>query len=523
MDTDKKTGHAKLSVANRVIFNTGVLYFQLIIGIAISFLTTRIVLNALGETDYGIYMLVAGIVGMLGILNSNMSNTSMRYMAHSLGTANKETILKTFNTTLFLHFIIGFIVIFLMEIGGWLMFEFLLNIPQEKIYDAKVIFHFMVLTTFITVISVPYDAVMNAHENMMALALVNVLGSSLNLGVAIYLTYSETNLLILYGFLMLVIQILLRIIKQCYSKLKYTECKIKFKNYVEKKLLKEIFSFSMWNLLNSISALTIVQVKGIFLNMFYGVALNAADGVARQATTGVNMLAVNMTNALNPQVMKSEGGGNSQRRIYLTGLATKFTVFLFTIIAIPLFFEAPYILSIWLKSVPAYAVIFFQLILIAYTFEKFTFEITTSIRAVGNIKKFQIIETSVLLLNIPVYYLVLKMGYPPCSIYITSIIISLMGACVRLHFGKIIAGIDINSYIKTIVFPVLLPVILTIIFAFLPTLILNESALRLFITLFVSIIIMVSTFWFWGLNTIEKVKISQMVKPQISKVFSSGN
>jgi len=496
-----------------------VLYFQLIIGIAIGLFTTRIVLNALGETDYGIYMLVAGIVGMLGILNSNMSNTSMRYMAHSQGTGNKETILKTFNTTLFLHFLIGGIVIFLMEIGGWLMFEFLLNIPLEKMYDAKVIFHFMVLTTFITVISVPYDAVMNSHENILALSLVNIFGYLLNLGVAIYLTFSKTNLLILYGFLMLVIQILLRIIKQWYSKVKYAECKIRFQNYVEKKLLKEIFSFSIWNLLNSISALAIIQVKGIFLNIFYGVALNAADGVARQASTGVNMVSVSMTSALNPQVMKSEGAGNRQRRIYLTGLGTKLSVFLFSLIAIPLFLEAPYILNLWLKSVPDYAIIFFQIILIAAMFEKFTFEITTSIRAVGNIKKFQIIETSVLLLNIPIYYLVLKMGYPPYSIYITSIIISLMGACVRLHFGKKIAGININYFFKTIVYPVLLPILLTIMFAFLPKITLQESALRLFITLSVSITIMSSTFWLWGLDVNEKTRVKQIIKPQIQKIF----
>src|SRR5690606_27935573 len=130
----------------------------------------------------GIYILVAGIVGLLNILNSNMANTSMRYLAHTLGSDDKIKMLKTFNTTLFLHLIIGAGVVFIMQIGGWLMFEYLLNIPAEKIADAKIVFQFMVLTTFITVISVPYDAVMNAHENMLAISLVDLLGYVLKLG-----------------------------------------------------------------------------------------------------------------------------------------------------------------------------------------------------------------------------------------------------------------------------------------------------------------------------------------------------
>jgi O-antigen/teichoic acid export membrane protein len=229
--------------ANRIILNTGILYAQLLIGMVLGLFTTRIVLGALGETNYGIYMVVAGVVGMLGILNSNMSNTSMRYIAHSLGSGEKENIRKTFNTTIYLHFILGAIVVFLMEIGGWIMFEYLLNIPAEKVIDAKVVFQFMVVTTFVSVISVPYDAVINAHENMLVLALVEILGHIFKLAAALYLTISHSNLLILYGFFMLLIQILLVLIKFWYSKVKYVECKVRLKEYVDRSLAKKILSF----------------------------------------------------------------------------------------------------------------------------------------------------------------------------------------------------------------------------------------------------------------------------------------
>jgi O-antigen/teichoic acid export membrane protein len=500
-----------MKAANRVIFNTGVLYAQLIIGIIIGLFTTRLVLNALGETDYGIYILVGGVVGMLGILNSNMSNTSMRYMAHSLGTGDKETTLRTFNTTLFLNFLIGSVVVLIMEVGGVLMFDYLLSIPASKIFDAKIVFHFMVITTFITVISVPYDAVMNSHENILALSLVDILGYILKLGVAIYLTYSKTNLLIMYGFLLFAIEVILRIVKQWYSKVKYVECKMKFREYVDRKLLKEIFSFSIWNLLNSVSALAIVQVKSIFLNKFFGVGINAAEGVARQASLQVNMVSVNMTRALNPQVMKSEGGGDRQRMLYLTELGTKFTTFLFALFAIPLFFEAPFLFTLWLKSVPDYVVIFFQIIMIAMLIEKFTFEITTAIRAVGNLKIFQITETSILLLNIPIYYIVLKMGYPPYSIFITSIFVSFIGAFVRIYFGKKIAGLNFKLFFENAVFPVLLPIVFSCIFACLPHFLLQESLLKLCITFLFSISVMSCSFWLIGLNSNEKIIFKQII------------
>lgn len=505
---------------NKVIFNTAVLYLRLIINLVIGLITTRIVLDALGETDYGIYMLVAGVISMLGILNSNMANTSMRYMAHSLGAGDNELLLRTFNTTLFLHFILGIIIIAIMEIGGWFMFEYILNIPQEKVFDARIIFHFMVITTFISVISVPFDAVMNAHENLSILSLIDVLGYILKLSAAIYLTYADANHLIQYGFLMLLIQALLRIMKQLYSKIHYKECEIRFRKYVDRVLTKSILSFTGWNLLNSVSALSIVQAKSIFLNAFFGVQINAADGIAKQLSTQINMVSVNMTNALNPQIMKSEGGGNRKRMIYLTSLGTKFSAFLYTLVAIPLFIEAPFLLNLWLRSVPDYTIIFFQIILVAATLEKFTFEITTALRAVGDIKNLQIVETSILILNMPIYYIVLKMEYPPYSIYITSILVSLVGAFVRLCFGKKIAGICIGQYFKEAVFPVVTSIVLTLPIALLPHLILKASTTRFISTLVIAFVTMISTFWTWGLNTEEKRRAIIIVNSVRNK-FSS--
>lgn len=508
-----------MQAANKIVFNTGVLYIRLIIGLFIGLFTTRMVIGSLGETNYGVYMLVAGVVSMLGILNSNMSNTSMRFMAHSLGSGDKEKILKTFNTTLFLHFIIAVIVVVLMEIGGWLLFKYLLNIPEGKVFDAKIIFHFMVLTTFITVISVPYDALINAHENLLALSIVDLLGSLLSLAVAIYLTYSNCNLLILYGFLMFLVQLLLRIIKQWYSKVKYEECKIRFRSYVDRSLVKSILSFTGWNLIGSITSIAGVQVRSIVINMFFGVKLNAAEGLAKTVSTQVNMVSVSLTRAINPQLMKSEGAGDRDRLIRITSTGSKYSAFLFALFGIPVLIEAPYLFALWLEKVPEFTVIFFQLLLVGQLMEKFTFQIGNAIRAVGKIRNFQIVESVLPILTIPVSYYLFKVGYGPTWIYIVGLMAIFLTAGVRLYFGKYIVGINVMEYIKTGIIPALVPLLISASLTITLKNIIGEGLLQLILVGISYMSFFIAFFWFLGVKQAEKTMIRSMLKSLFSRVY----
>jgi O-antigen/teichoic acid export membrane protein len=508
-------------VANKVIFNTAVLYARLLIGLVLGLFTTRLVIGALGVTNYGIYMLVAGVVGMLSILNSNMANTSMRYMAHSLGSNDRELTLKTFNTTLFLHFIIGAIVILLMEVGGWLMFEYLLNIPTESLFDAKVVFQFMVVSTFITVIAVPYDAVINAHENLLALSLVDLLGNVLGLSVALYLTYSETNSLILYGFLMFIIQLILRGIKQWYSKVKYAECNIRFREYVDKKLIKSILSFTGWNLFGSFAALSITQIRGLLINIYFGVKLNAAEGLAKTVSSQVNMVSVNLTRAINPQLMKSEGSGDRNRLISITATGSKYSAFLFALFGVPVLIEAPYLFSLWLEEVPNFTIIFFQLILVNQLMEKFTFQIGNAIKAVGKVRNYQIVESIIPIMVIPIAYYLFELGFGPTWIFIIGLFAGLLVAVVRLYFGKVVVGINAVDYFKLAIFPILFPILLAIAISVPIKIIMFNGFLQFSITIFAYIVSLTSIFWFYGMSKSEKETIKNIIKSLRSK-FTKG-
>ena len=501
-----------MQASNKVILNTGILYAQLVIGMIMGFFTTRLVLNALGETNYGIYMLVAVVVGMLGILNSNMANTSMRYMAHSLGKNDIETTLKTFNTTLFLHFVIGITIILFMELGGWLMFNYALNIPDNKLYDAKVVFQFMVISTFVTIISVPYDAVMNSHENILALSIFDILGYLLKLGVAIYITCINNNLLILYGFLMLVVQVILRIIKQWYCKKKYEECKIMFRRYVDKVVMKSILSFTGWNLFGSISAMSVIQMKGILLNMFFGVSVNAADGISNTASSQVNLVSVNMTRAIKPQVIKSEGGGNRLRMLRITEISTKFSIFLFSLFAVPVFLEANFLFKIWLKEVPNYAVIFFQLSLLAMLIEKLSFQIINSIMAIGNIKVLTVAESIISVAVVPIAYFSFQYGYSPVAIFIILIILSFIKFFERLFLGRKIAGINNIMFIRNAILPILISVFISLTCVLIIRMFMSEGFIRT-ITVFASFCSTLAlSFWMLGLNLNEKHTLKKLFK-----------
>lgn len=510
-----------MNSANRVIFNTAILYMKLIIGMMIGLFTTRLVLNALGETDYGIYTLVAGVIGMLGILNSSMANASMRFMSHSLGSGDEERIKRTFNTTLFLHFFIGAVIVIVMEIGGILMFDHLLKIPINKIDDARLVFHFMVVTTFITIISVPYDAVINAHENLLALSLFDICGYVIKLGIAIFLIMSSGNLLVLYGFFMLLTQILLRVMKQWYSRVKYHECRISLKKYWDRNISKEILAFSGWNLFGNIAAISVTQVRGVLLNMFFGVNINAADGVSKTASQQVNMVSVSMTKALNPQLMKSEGRGDRQRMLKLTELSTKYSAILFAVFAVPVIIETSYLLKVWLINVPEFAVIFCQLILVGLLIEKFTFEIGTAIRAVGIIRNYQIAEVILPLSIIPISYYVFKLGYPPYSIFLTNFIGIICTIFIRLSFGKKIADLDITHFLRCAVSPALVPILLASIVSLVPQLFLPESFVRLCLTTFLSLLVMGGLFWIFGIKKEEEMKIKSIIHDVFRKILKS--
>lgn len=502
---------------NRIIFNTGVVYVQMVISAVVSLLSVRYVLQALGEEDYGVYMLVGGVIALLDVLSASMSHTSMRYMAHSLGKKDLDTSLKTFNTTLFIHYCLALLLVVVLEVGGWIIFKWFLNIPEGKVFAAKVVYQFMVVSALVTVVSVPFDAVINSHENLLFLAIVGIADSIASIGIALLLFIYDGDRLILYGFLMMMLKIITRIIKQVYTRRRYPECRVDFRKHRDKDLMKSILSFTGWDFLNVLASLCSTQIRGILINMFFGVKLNAAEGVGKKLNSKLNQLSTGITRAITPQMNKSEGGGDRNRLIYLTFSGVKFTTFMYCLLAVPLMCEMQFVLDIWLKDVPDFTVIFCQLCILIQMISKFTWQIGNAVRAVGRIKEMQIVSSVLALSGVVVGYFVFKAGAGPVSIYIIEILIVSLGTGVTLYFGKKIVNIRPIEFIRKATLPVLVPIFIS--FALVAPLhyYLPEGWLRLLLVFVIFIVSDALAFWLFSMSKSEKERLSGIIIRRIHK------
>lgn len=502
---------------NKIIYNTGVVYLQMVISAIISLLSVRFVLQALGEDDYGTYMLVAGVIALLDVLSTSMSHTSMRYMSHSLGKNDLSLSLKTFNTTLFIHYCLALLLVVILEVGGWIMFEWFLNIPEEKIFAAKVVYQFMVVTALVTVVSVPFDAVINSHENLLFLAIVSIVESLIIIGIALLLLIYKGDRLILYGFLMMMLQIVIRIVKQVYTRGKYPESKVNFRKNIDKELMKSILGFTGWDFLNVAASLCSTQIRGILINMFFGVKLNAAEGVGKRVNSKLNQLSTGITRAITPQMNKSEGGGDRERLIHLTYSGVKFTTFMYCLIAVPLMCEMQYVLDIWLKDVPAFTAIFCQLCILIQMISKFTWQIGNAVRAVGRIKEMQIVGSIVAFSGVIIGYFVFKAGAGPVSIYMIEIFVALIGMCCNLYFGNKIVGIPVREFIRRAILPVVIPLIIAFALVYPVHHFLSEGLLRLMAVFSIYILVNSVLFWFFSMSKSERGRLTGIVYKRLRK------
>ena len=397
------------STANRVIKNAGYLYAKMGITMFISLYTTRLILNSLGVSDFGIFNIVGGAIAMLGFLNAAMAGTTQRFMSYTEGEGNKEKQKSIFNVSLILHFIIACLVSIALLIAGLFFFNGILNIPIERVYAAKVVYGSLIISTMFTIMSVPYDATLNAHENMRYYAFVGILESLLKLAVAFACVYTQNDKLITYGALMACIPLITLTIMRVYCHRHYEECTIKIKRYWNKQLMKEMTGFAGWNLFQTGAAIITNNGVSIVMNMFFGPVINAAQGVANQLCGQLLALTNNLVKAINPVIMKTEGQQQHEKVVGFALTGSKATFFMTSLFALPAIVMMPNLLKIWLKNVPDYAVFFAQCQLVIYMCENLSSGLNTAISATGKIRNISISKSIVKFFYLPMSYLIFKL------------------------------------------------------------------------------------------------------------------
>jgi O-antigen/teichoic acid export membrane protein len=423
----------------------------MLLNLVVSLYTSRVVLNALGVEDYGIFNVIGGVVTMFSFLSGTMATATQRFLSFELGRNNFFKLKRTFESSNVLMFILALIVTVTIEtIGLWLLNNKIV-IPENRMYAAHWVLQCTTASLFISIISITYNASIIAHEKMSAFAYIGIFEVILRLGNAFIIMYVNTDKIILYAFLLLGSSILIRAIYITYCKKNFEECRDTHLTY-DKEISKSMLSFFNWNTIGAFSYVAKEQGVNIVINMFSGLAVNAARGISSQVSGALYGFILNFQVAMNPQITKNYAIGDISGLKNLVYRGCKFSFFLFLFLALPVFVDTPYILEVWLKIVPDYTVSFIRLTIVLMLIETLASPLITSLLATGNVKIYQIIVGTMLILNLPVSYLLLKLGFSPTSTLYVAIVISVICLGIRIYLTKKNIGFPILEFLRDVLF-----------------------------------------------------------------------
>lgn len=501
----------------RIAKNTLLLYVRMLFTMAIGLYTGRVVLNALGVTDYGIYNVVGGVIAMLGFLTGSMSAASSRFITYDLGKGDMAVMKKTFGNILSIHFIIaGAILLFGETIGLWFVLN-KLQIPADRMTAALWVYQFSVFTSILSVISVPYNAAIIAHERMKAFAYIGIIDAVLKLLIAYVLLVVPFDKLKVYALLFFCIQLFDRIVYGVYCTHNFQETKAK--PTFNGKLFKEIFGFAVWTMNGNLAVIGYTQGINILLNMFFGPAVNAARGVAVQVQGVVQNFCNNFQMALNPQLTKSYAQNDLQHMHQLLKVSSKFSFFMLFFISLPLMFEAPLVLKWWLGIVPEHTVNFLRLILCSSMLITLSNPLVVSVHATGRIKRFQAIEGTMLLCIVPIAYLLLKLfGIPPEYVFCVHIVVEACTQYARMRIVLPMIGMRVVEYVKEVVAPLVKVVVLAPILPLLVYHLTEQSVATFFLVCVVSVLSVSACVYFIGCTKREQEFANKKISAIILKI-----
>ncbi len=451
---DKKEKYTKLSSSKIIAKNTIFLYIRMLLTMVVSFYTSRIVLEQLGVSDYGVYSLVGGIVAMFGFFNSAMVSATQRYLTFDIGAGDQVRLQKTFSATLTIHIGIALLVIVIAETIGLWYVNSIMVFPQERIFAVNVVYQFSIAAAILGIIQTPYNALIIARERMNIYVFISILEAILKLLVVFLLVFFGYDKLITYAILIFLVANVNRLIEQIYCRTNFKESKYKFE--YDKNTFNELLSYTGWNSLGSIALLVCSQGNNLILNLFFGTVVNAAFGISILVQGVILSFAHNFQTAVNPQIIKLYAQGNYIQMQNLIFKTAKFSFYLLLILVTPVFLNTEYILKLWLKTVPEYTPLMVNLSLVNILIEILTFSVVVGIQAKGKIKHFQIVLGTLVFLNIPISYLILKMGGQPYSIFVILIIISVFALICRLYFLNKLLGLVTFNFVKKVLVPVIM-------------------------------------------------------------------
>lgn len=484
---------------------------------AVSLYTSRVILHTLGIEDFGIYNVVGGVVAMFSVISGSLSAAISRFITYELGKGNKEKLIRIFSSSVTIQIGLGLIILVLAEVIGIWFLNTKMTIPTNRMYAANWVFQLSILTFITNLISVPYNAVIIAHERMSAFAYISILEVVVKLFIVYLLLISPIDKLIFYAILMAAVALIIRFVYGYYCKRNFEECTYHF--VFDKGLLKRMFVFAGWNFIGAASGVLRDQGGNIIINLFCGPTVNAARGIAFQVNSAISGFVNNFMMALNPQITKSYASGDRDYMMTLIYQGARLSFYILLLLSLPVIINAHYILSLWLKIVPEHTTSFVQLVLIFAMSESISNPLITAMLATGNIRNYQIVVGGLQMMNLPISYILLRNGCIPETVLIVAICISQCCLAARLYMLRWMIGLSVREYISKVYTNILIVTTLSAIMPIILFYYLNETFINFLVICVISILCTFVVIYFVGCNKKER----QFINKKVNEIIKGSN
>lgn len=470
--------------------------------LGVSLYTSRIVLEALGVVDFGIYNVVGGVVFMLAFLTSSMTAATQRFISFELGKNDLTKLNKIFCMSINIHVILAFLILLLAETLGLWFLNSKLTIPADRMAAANWVYQFSILSFLISIIGVPYSATIIAHERIKIYAYISIIEAMLKLITVLALLWIEFDKLKMYAVFISFVSLVTLAIYKIYCKRNFPSTIYTF--MWDKRLFNTLLNYSGWNLFGGLAGVTMGQGVNILLNIFFGPTVNAAKGISGQVKGAINMVVTNFQVAIGPQIIKSYAINDIKYMHQIMFMGSKFSFYLLYACSLPILLETEMVLNIWLTKVPAYTIIFVQLAIVNVLIDSVSGSLMTGAQASGVIKKYQSIVGGFLLMNLPLSYIFLLKGFPPQTTFFISIIISVFALYARLFILKSLINLSVKKFFKEIILPIIIVSIVSLIIPLIVRSFFQISIYRVLIIGLFSIASVLTTIYLVGLSSLEK-------------------
>lgn len=503
-----------MSTAHRVAKNTLFLYVRMAVSILVNIFTTRILLQALGVSDYGLYNVVGGAIAMLGFLSSSMSAATQRFISYAEGEGKADRIVSIFNNSVLIHRYLALAVVLLLAAGGLIFFNGVLNIPAGRETAAIFVYGCLLFSAVYSITIVPYDALLNAHENMRYYSLLGIADVIFKLIIALIVLFLDTERLILYAILMAAEAWLLRYLTKAYCLRHYSESRsLDLRRYRDPSSIRSMLSFAAWNLTSTASSMISLFGIGIVVNHYFGTTANAAMGVATQVSGVLMAVGSNMLKAITPVMVKKEGAHDRQQMLNISYIGSRFNYLLYAFFGIPLLFWLHTLLNLWLTVVPDWTIIFCAIAIINAIVESLTVFLHQTIMAEGNIRNYNIAYSVCnilpILLSILVYALFNLAPY--WAMIFWGIFKAVFGGLVKLYYCKRNIGLSLTAFNKFVTLPCMYVTVICVVISYLVSQIPAPNTILSLGYLLSIYLLSVPFYWFIALQKSERQQIKSMI------------